>query len=159
MPHDRTFQRRTCLTLQVIKIIAGQMDWANATVVYLLACAGLRIGEALVLRYGDVDLIRNRLNVLRAHPVAANLHLVETLPKGNRTRFVPVPSQLLPMIKTLNEWSFGLRHTYASPAMTRPARDMKTLQAVLGHASATETLDTYADQWPKLTARISEFDN
>lgn len=41
----------------------------------------------------------------------------------------------------------SLRHTYASLAIARGA-DVKTLQAVMGHASATETLDTYADLWP-----------
>lgn len=103
VPHDRTVQRRIYLTPQEIKIIAGQMDSANATVVYLLAYTGLRIGEALALRCGDVDLSRNRLNVLRTQSVDANSHLVETLPKGNRTRFVPIPSKLLPMVKTLLE--------------------------------------------------------
>ena len=79
------------------------MDSANATVVYLLEYMGPRIGEALVLRCGDVDLSRNQLNVLRAQSVNANLHLAETVPKGNRTRFIPIPSQLLPMVKTLLE--------------------------------------------------------
>lgn len=41
------------------------MDSAKATVVYLLPYTGLRIGEALALRCGDMDLSRNRLNVLR----------------------------------------------------------------------------------------------
>lgn len=59
----------------------------------------------------------------------------------------------------------SLRHTYASLAIKAGA-DVKTLQAVLGHASATETLDTtliYGRiapvKWPKLSDRISEFDN
>lgn len=59
----------------------------------------------------------------------------------------------------------SLRHTYASLAIKAGA-DVKTLQAVLGHASATETLDTTLIcgriapvKWPKLSDRISEFDN
>lgn len=207
VPHDRTVQRRIYLTPQEIKIIAGQMDSANATVVYLLPYTGLRIGEALALRCGDVDLSRNRLNVLRTQSVDANSHLVETLPKGTRTRFVPIPSKLLFMVKTLLEhqgtenyllrgprggrqtttnwrnriWApalrdagmqdieglviHSLRHTYTSLAIKGGA-DVKTLQAVLGHASATETLDTTLIcgriapvKWPKLSDRISEFDN
>ena len=79
------------------------MDSANATVVYLLEYKGPCVGEALVLRCGDVDLSRNQLNVLRSQSVNANLHLAETVPKGNRTRFIPIPSQLLPMVKTLLE--------------------------------------------------------
>ena len=197
VPHDRTVQRRIYLTPQEIKIIAGQMDSANATVVYLLPYTGLRIGEALALRCGDVDLSRNRLNVLRTQSVDANSHLVETLPKGNRTRFVPIPSKLLPMVKTLLEdqgtenyllrgprggrqtttnwrnriWApalrdagmqdieglviHSLRLTYTSLAIKAGA-DVKTLQAVLGHASATETLDTYADLWPNRTGEVAE---
>lgn len=41
----------------------------------------------------------------------------------------------------------SLRHTYASIAIAQGA-DVKTLQAQLGHASATITLDTYASLWP-----------
>ena len=49
----------------------------------------------------------------------------------------------------------SLRHTYASLAIKAGA-DVKTLQAVLGHASATETLDTYADLWPNCTGEVAE---
>lgn len=144
-----------------------------------------------------MDLSRNQLIVLRTQSVDANSHLVETLPKGNRTRFVPIPSKLLPMVKTLLEdqgtenyllrgprggrqtttnwaeshmWApalrdagmqdieglviHSLRHTYASLAIKAGA-DVKTLQAVLGHASATETLDTYADLWPNRTGEVA----
>lgn len=69
--------------------------------VQMLAYTGLGIGEALALWCGDVDLNRNRINVLRSQSVDADFRLVETLPKGNRTRFVPVPSRLLPKIKDL----------------------------------------------------------
>lgn len=197
VPHNRAVQRRIYLTPQEIKILAGQMDEANATVIYLLAYTGLRIGEALSLRCGDVDLGRNRINVLRTQSVDVDSHIVETLPKGNRTRFVPIPSQLLPRIKDLLDghgpedyllrgprggrqtttnwrnrvWAPALRdagmqdieglvihslcHTYASLAIKAGA-DVKTLQAVLGHASATETLDTYADLWPNRTGEVAE---
>ena len=143
-----------------------------------------------------MDLSRNRLNVLRTQSVDANSHLVETLPKGNRTRFVSIPSKLLPMVKTLLEdqgtenyllrgprggrqtttnwrnriWApalrdagmqdieglviHSLRHTYASLAIKAGA-DVKTLQAVLGHASAAETLDAYADLWPNRTGEVA----
>ena len=144
-----------------------------------------------------MDLSRNRINVLRTQSVDAGSRLVETLPKGNRTRVVPIPSQLLPRVKTLLEdrgpedyllrgprggrqsttnwrnrvWApalrdagmqdieglviHSLRHTYASLAIKAGA-DVKTLQAVLGHASATETLDTYADLWPNRTGEVAE---
>jgi|GEM_PF-4457940 len=40
-----------------------------------------------------------------------------------------------------------LRHFYAS-LLIRHGESVKTVQARLGHASATETLDTYAHLWP-----------
>ena len=41
----------------------------------------------------------------------------------------------------------ALRHFYAS-LLTRHGESVKTVQARLGHASATETLDTYGHLWP-----------
>lgn len=40
-----------------------------------------------------------------------------------------------------------LRHYYAS-LLIRHGESVKTVQARLGHASATETLETYAHLWP-----------
>jgi hypothetical protein len=42
----------------------------------------------------------------------------------------------------------GLRHYYASLLISQGA-SVKTVQARLGHASATETLNTYAHLWPE----------
>jgi site-specific recombinase XerC len=42
---------------------------------------------------------------------------------------------------------FALRHYYASLLISEAA-SVKTVQARLGHASATETLNTYAHLWP-----------
>ena len=41
----------------------------------------------------------------------------------------------------------SLRHTYASLAIAAGC-DVKTLQTAMGHASATETLNTYTALWP-----------
>lgn len=49
----------------------------------------------------------------------------------------------------------SLRHTYASWAIAAGA-DVKTLQAQLGHSSATITLDTYAALWPDRLGQIAE---
>jgi integrase len=40
-----------------------------------------------------------------------------------------------------------LRHFYAS-LLTNHGESVKVVQARLGHASASETLDTYAHLWP-----------
>ncbi len=49
----------------------------------------------------------------------------------------------------------SLRHTYASSAIGAGC-DVKTLQAVMGHASAVETLNTYAGLWPDRVDEVAE---
>lgn len=49
----------------------------------------------------------------------------------------------------------SLRHTYASLAIKAGA-DVKTLQAQLGHASATMTLDVYAALWPENLGSVAD---
>jgi integrase len=49
----------------------------------------------------------------------------------------------------------SLRHTYASIAIANGA-DVKTLQAQLGHASATETLNTYSALWPERLGEVAD---
>jgi integrase len=48
-----------------------------------------------------------------------------------------------------------LRHYYAS-LLIRHGESVKTVQSRLGHASATETLDTYAHLWPDSEDRTRE---
>ncbi len=50
---------------------------------------------------------------------------------------------------------YGLRHYYAS-LLIRHGESVKTVQARLGHASATETLDTYSHLWPDSDDRTRE---
>jgi integrase len=45
-----------------------------------------------------------------------------------------------------------LRHFYAS-ALIRSGESVKTVQAALGHATAVETLETYASLWPDAPER------
>lgn len=49
----------------------------------------------------------------------------------------------------------ALRHYYAS-LLIRHGESVKTVQARLGHASASETLDTYAHLWPDSDDRTRE---
>ena len=49
----------------------------------------------------------------------------------------------------------ALRHYYAS-LLIRHGESVKTVQARLGHASAVETLDTYAHLWPDSDDRTRE---
>ncbi len=49
----------------------------------------------------------------------------------------------------------ALRHYYAS-LLLRHGESVKTVQSRLGHASAVETLDTYAHLWPDSDDRTRE---
>ena len=48
-----------------------------------------------------------------------------------------------------------LRHYYAS-LLIRYGESVKTVQARLGHASASETLDTYSHIWPDAEDRTRD---
>jgi integrase len=49
----------------------------------------------------------------------------------------------------------GLRHYYAS-LLIRHGESVKTVQRRLGHATASETLDTYSHLWPDSDDRTRE---
>lgn len=49
-----------------------------------------------------------------------------------------------------------LRHTFATYALASNAIDLKTLQTMLGHATAAMTLDTYADMVPRNLEKAAE---
>jgi integrase len=54
-----------------------------------------------------------------------------------------------------HETFHGLRHHYAS-LLIRHGKSVKTVQARLGHASASETLDTHSHLWPDSEERTRE---
>ncbi|PKV03211.1 tyrosine-type recombinase/integrase [Bifidobacterium pseudolongum] len=196
LPRALPMHRRIYLTPIEVKAIADEMSDGNAIAVYLLAYTGARIGELLALRCGDVDLDRMAISITKTQSVDVGNRTIETTPKGNRSRTVPIPDGLRPGIirlidghgsdeylvraprggmQTTQNWRnriwfpalraagmddidgltiHSLRHTYASLAIKAGA-DVKTLQAVMGHASAAETLDTYADLWPSRTGEVA----
>ena len=196
MPKQQVKVPRVYLTIEEIDHLCSVMQRKDQIVVKMLAFTGLRIGEALALRVGEIDYRRHLLHVDRTLSEDRNRQLAETLPKGNRTRVVPLPAKLETMLHELTDghdkgeyvvrapqggrqqlqnwrnriWApalraagmdeiegltiHSLRHTYASLAIARGA-DVKTLQAVMGHASAAETLDTYADLWPDRSADVA----
>lgn len=196
-PRNIVATPRVYLTPIEVKAIADQMQMADATAVYLLAFTGIRIGEALALRCDDVDFKTRTVAICKTQSVDRDGHIVETTPKGNRSRTVPIPSSLLPRLGDLVRGHAGddyllraprggrqstqnwrtrvwfpalraagmdeipglvihsLRHTYASIAIKSGA-DVKTVQAVMGHASAAETLDTYADLWPDRVGVVAD---
>lgn len=148
----------------------GQGRDDSAALVWLLGTTGLRIGEALALNVGDVDVRRRRVRVHRS--------------KTGGGRDVPVPASVLAMLDLSRDpadplvrgahggrlhkdpwrqrrfrpacdrlgWDgvriHDLRHTAASLAIASGA-DVKAVQRMLGHASATMTLDLYGHLWDR----------
>lgn len=191
---------RVYLTPPEIKALGDRMRPQDATVVYLLAYTGIRIGEAMALRCGDIDFDKRIIDITKTQSTDKDCHTVETLPKGNRTRSVPIPDSLMAPLgeltrghdsrdyliraprggmQTVRNWRnrvwtpaveaagmdgirglviHSLRHSYASLAI-RNGADVKTLQKILGHASAAETLDTYADLWPDRKSEVAAIIN
>ena len=63
---------------------------AAAGVNILLGYTGLRWGEATALRLCDIDLVRRRIDVRRAHADVGG-HIVLGTPKSHQARTVPIP--------------------------------------------------------------------
>lgn len=74
---------------QVEAVIAALPDRYQAIAVVAAGC-GLRQGEAFGLRVCDVDFLRQRLNVEQQVKIVRS-KLTMDLPKGGRTRVVPLP--------------------------------------------------------------------
>lgn len=133
--------------------VAAKGEERDELLVRLLLETGLRLGEALALEVGDVDLGRGVINVRKA--------------KGDRPRVAYVPQELVPR---LAEWirdragrlfpisgrhaqrrigefareagvvasAHALRHTVAM-AVYRKTGDLEVVRAALGHASIQTT--------------------
>ena len=71
-------------------------DYQDAAIVRVAACAGLRLGELLALRWCDIDFARSTITVRRA--VSAG---VESSTKSGRIRPVPLPEQVAVALDTL----------------------------------------------------------
>ncbi|WP_280410051.1 tyrosine-type recombinase/integrase [Nocardia brasiliensis] len=148
--------------------------------VFTLAYTGIRFGEAVALRVGDMDLTRRRISVSRSATYVAGSGIVETDTKNHTTRAVPIPAFLVDELRTFLQgrelaalafgsrngghlplgefrWAFdqataavglagavphGLRHSAASLAISGGA-NIKVVQRMLGHKTATLTLDLY----------------
>ncbi|MBF6138691.1 tyrosine-type recombinase/integrase [Nocardia farcinica] len=157
---------------------------SRRVLVYLLAYAGLRFGEAAALRVADVNVLRSRLRIHRSVTQVSG-RMVYGAPKNGKARDVAVPKFLLDMLRetidgkapeTLvfpaangeplrlrnvrRDWwnpavkaakdsgvpdgftPHELRHTAASLAI-RAGASIKSVQRMLGHSSASLTLDRY----------------
>lgn len=141
-----------------------------SSLIQFLATTGARIGEAAALNIGDVDKDRGRVRIRKSKngeardlpvpaKVLAQLDLSRdrtaplfTTERGNRVlvdnwrarRFDPAAEAVdLGYIVP-----HDLRHTAASLAIASGA-DVKAVQKMLGHKTATLTLDRYGHLWDK----------
>lgn len=168
----------------------AQAGERRACFALVLAFSGLRFGEAAALLVGDLDgrrlSVREAIATVGGRQVRGETKTHRdrfiVLPQAVADRVAaltvghPADAPLLPAVKG-GAWHYGvwrdtwvracdlatthgLRHTAASLAI-RAGADIKALQRMLGHASATLTLDTYGhlydDQLQAVSDALAEF--
>jgi integrase len=162
---------------QVADLIAQLPDPMLAPTLLAVGC-GLRAGEVFGLRAGDVDLLRGTVTLRQQRGTDEVVGPLKTeasyrsvpLPAAVRDALsaamtgVPAGSDrlLFTIRRNTAHLQFrkaadraglttvrfhDLRHTYAS-ALIEAGESVKVVQARLGHASANETLNTYAHLFP-----------
>lgn len=101
---------------EVQQILAATRVLSYRVFYFTLYSLGLRLGEGLRLEVGDIDAVRARVHVRDA--------------KGNRDRFVPLPSATHTLLREF--WA-----THRNPVLLFPNRH----RGLAGAASATTPLD------------------
>jgi integrase len=112
----KTARRRVYLSADDVARLADEAG-AHRALVLVLAYCGLRWGEAVALRVGDVEFLRRRLNVSEnAVQLGVDHHVGPT--KGREARSVPVPTFVLDELsaqcagKKAGDFVFGDGTTY-----------------------------------------------
>lgn len=156
------------LTLAELSTLASAAGPHDSPLVWLLGTTGLRVGEACALNVEHADPARRRLHVVRSKngedrwvPVPASV--LGMLDLG-RPRDAPLVTNSRGGRVDKDNWRarvfkpavgrsglgrmriHDLRHTAASLAIATGA-DVKAVQRMLGHKSATMTLDLYGHLW------------
>lgn len=122
----------------------------------VLAYTGLRRGEALALRWEDIDLDRAVLTVRRGKTARARRQVplvpqaVQALSRLPRTGPQPFPYDGRNTLRAFHRdrprdglTIHGLRHGVAT-RLLEAGTPVHVVSAILGHSSASVTLDTYA---------------
>lgn len=141
---------------------------AYGPMVMLLGSTGIRLDECCALLVGDVDAERRRLRVRKSKtsvardvPIPASVLALLDLDRGADEWLFASPRGARTNARNWRERRFypaaeraglegvrphDLRHTAASLAIASGA-DVKAVQRMLGHQSATMTLDRYGHLW------------
>ncbi len=124
-------------------------------VVVTAAGAGFRQGELFGLEVGHLDFLRRAVRVEQQLITLPGRPLYVAPPKTDASRrTVPLPDVVIEALaKHLAAYpsdSFVFRNTAGRPIRRNTFGDAwrRAAAATLGHASATETLNTYAHLWP-----------
>ena len=125
------------LPLDVVRALEDALPSRYRALVTAATGTGLRQGECFGLTVDRVDFLRRVVTVDRQLVTVVGREPFLAPPKTSASvRTVPLPQAVL-----------DARHFYAS-FLIRHGEYVKVVQARLGHASATETLDTYSHLWP-----------
>lgn len=163
---------RNVLTPEQVKAIAEKLPEPYATLIIFLALTGLRIGEAVGIKWTDFDseVLRVQRRIYEGK--------ADTLKTEKSKRSLPIPTALLARLETLgreSEWVFAaengspvnpgnalrryvqpvarelgialsgfhdLRHTLATDLINSGV-SAKAVSLILGHANVGITLNTY----------------
>lgn len=114
LPRQR--KREAAMTIPAPDDVRRALEAAEERfVAFVAVCAfaGLRLGEAAALQFGDVDFLRRQLHVRRQVQRAAGGLLDIRLPKYGSERTVPLPDELLTILSAhvelghRGEWLFA----------------------------------------------------
>ncbi|MDK8345476.1 tyrosine-type recombinase/integrase [Brevibacterium sp. UMB1308A] len=174
-------KRRIYLTHADIENICAHAPGEYRTIIYIASYIGLRFGEIKALKSQNID---TKAGTILVEETATKNGFGPT--KAGEPRTVGIPGFMLPELremklkggrpfyqtpypKTVEGWwhrtitragharlrFHDLRHTAASIAIASGA-SVKVVQNMLGHASATMTLDVYAALWEEDVTKTAE---
>lgn len=145
IPRQGKAERRYLTIRGIDRLLAAAIPMNEVALMRnVLLFTGLRPREAKGLKVKDLDPMRGRLSIRRDVDNLGNPD--ETGHVWTSTKWRRQWATICTHAHISGLTTYELRHTAASLAIAAGA-DVKTVQLMLGHASAATTLDTYAHLW------------